>query len=217
MGYQAPPTLPDYSKLIFMLNSSGAQQWNPAVYDILKQLIGAVKQSQDVISNNISEIINTPEVSCCDSPGPPPTTGSPTISRTQSVSGGFSIPQIPFSLNIITGVAGYLILPLTFRVDSTSNGAAGGFQNGALALALKFTGGTAVGAIGGNTVGMSGAPPPHYATSATAGAYAAGDLPHVGEGINLTLPVPGIGTALLPPNDAIGNVIWNVTYVWIRI
>ena len=54
MGFQIPPTLPDYSKLVFMLNSSGVQEWNPAVYDILKNLIAAVGQSQDVITTNIT-------------------------------------------------------------------------------------------------------------------------------------------------------------------
>lgn len=49
MGFQQPPSLPDYSKLLFELNNSGAQKWNPAVYDILKKLIAAVQQSQNVI------------------------------------------------------------------------------------------------------------------------------------------------------------------------
>lgn len=54
MGFQQPPSLPDYSKLTFMLNNSGVQKWNPAVYDILKQLIYAVQQSQNVITNDIA-------------------------------------------------------------------------------------------------------------------------------------------------------------------
>lgn len=55
MPFQPPPTLPDYSKLVFMLNQSGVQKWNPAVYDILKNLIQAVQQSQDVIAPAVAE------------------------------------------------------------------------------------------------------------------------------------------------------------------
>ena len=53
MGYQVSPTLPDYSKLVFMLNNAGVQKWNPAVYDVLKNLIEAVQQSQDVVVNSV--------------------------------------------------------------------------------------------------------------------------------------------------------------------
>jgi len=53
MGFQQPPTLPDYSKLIAQLNSSGMQKVNPPIYEILSRLIQAVGQSQDVIVNNI--------------------------------------------------------------------------------------------------------------------------------------------------------------------
>lgn len=53
MPFQVPPTLPDYKKLTFMLNSSGVQKWNPAMYDILNKLIEAVSQSQDVVVNSI--------------------------------------------------------------------------------------------------------------------------------------------------------------------
>lgn len=52
MGFQQPPTLPDYSKLIQVLNSSGLQLVNPPTYEIISRLIEAVKQSQDVIVNN---------------------------------------------------------------------------------------------------------------------------------------------------------------------
>jgi hypothetical protein len=57
MPFQPSPSLPDYSKLTFMLNSSGVQKWNPAVYDILKNLIAAVQQSQDTIVNNAGDLI----------------------------------------------------------------------------------------------------------------------------------------------------------------
>ncbi len=56
MSFQIPPTLPDYSKLTFMLNSSGVQKWNPDVYNILKNLIFAVQQSQTVVSDSITAI-----------------------------------------------------------------------------------------------------------------------------------------------------------------
>jgi hypothetical protein len=58
MGFQVPPTLPDYSKLTFLLNNTGVQKWNPAVYDILKNLIEAVQQSQNVITDDITNIEN---------------------------------------------------------------------------------------------------------------------------------------------------------------
>jgi hypothetical protein len=59
MGFQEPPTLPDYSKLVFMLNNSGVQKWNPAVYDILKNLIAAVQQSQGtLVDSTIADVVN---------------------------------------------------------------------------------------------------------------------------------------------------------------
>jgi|SRR6185295_4839904 len=58
MGFQQPPTLPDYAKLITSLNESTVQKWNPALYQILKNLIQAVQQSQDVIVNNAADVIN---------------------------------------------------------------------------------------------------------------------------------------------------------------
>lgn len=59
MGFKIPPTLPDYSKLNQVLNSSGMQKVNPPVYEILSRLIQAVQQSQDVIINtSIEEIVN---------------------------------------------------------------------------------------------------------------------------------------------------------------
>lgn len=60
MAFQQPASLPDYSKLVGTLNTSGVQKWNPALYDILKQLIGAVQQSQDVISTNLDTLSNNP-------------------------------------------------------------------------------------------------------------------------------------------------------------
>jgi hypothetical protein len=54
MGFQLPPTLPDYSKLIAQLNSSGMQKVNPPIYEILTRLIQAVSQSQEVITTNIT-------------------------------------------------------------------------------------------------------------------------------------------------------------------
>lgn len=56
MAFQQPASLPDYSKLVSTLATSGVQKWNPALYDILKQLIGAVQQSQDVISTNLDNV-----------------------------------------------------------------------------------------------------------------------------------------------------------------
>lgn len=53
MGFEASPVLPDYSKLIFKLNSGGIQQWNPPVYEVLKALIEAVQQSQQVFQSTI--------------------------------------------------------------------------------------------------------------------------------------------------------------------
>jgi hypothetical protein len=41
--------LAEYQRLKSRLNSSGAQKWNPAVYEILNQLIDFISQSQDVI------------------------------------------------------------------------------------------------------------------------------------------------------------------------
>jgi hypothetical protein len=59
MGFQLPPTLPDYSKLNQVLNSSGMQKVNPPVYEILSRLIQAVQQSQDTfISNVITNTVN---------------------------------------------------------------------------------------------------------------------------------------------------------------
>lgn len=58
MGFQQPPTLPDYSKLITSLNASNVQKWNPELYSIIKQLIQAVDQSQTVITNAPPPITN---------------------------------------------------------------------------------------------------------------------------------------------------------------
>lgn len=57
MPFQQPPTLPDYNKLIAVLNSSGMQKVDPPVYEILSRLIQAVKQSQDVVSQTINNNI----------------------------------------------------------------------------------------------------------------------------------------------------------------
>lgn len=51
MSFQEPPSLPDYSKLTFELNTSGVQKWNPDLYNILKNLIAAVQQSQATLVN----------------------------------------------------------------------------------------------------------------------------------------------------------------------
>lgn len=64
MGFQSPPQLPDYQKLKLTLTNSGVQQWNPAVYQILFNLIDAVSQSQSVITGTtipalISEILTS--------------------------------------------------------------------------------------------------------------------------------------------------------------
>jgi hypothetical protein len=58
MGFQQPPALPDYSKLLTSLNASDVQKWNPPLYNILKLLIQAVGQSQDVITKNAADVIN---------------------------------------------------------------------------------------------------------------------------------------------------------------
>lgn len=50
MSFQVPPTLPDFSKLITSLNASNVQTWNPELHLILKQLIQASGQSQQVIT-----------------------------------------------------------------------------------------------------------------------------------------------------------------------
>jgi hypothetical protein len=58
MGFQQPPTLPDYSKLVTSLNASNVQKWNPELYSIIKQLIQAVDQSQTVITSTPPPVIN---------------------------------------------------------------------------------------------------------------------------------------------------------------
>lgn len=50
MVFKPPTVLPDYSKLTTALNASGVHKWNPELHTILKQLILATQQTQDVIT-----------------------------------------------------------------------------------------------------------------------------------------------------------------------
>ena len=57
MPFQVPPVLPDYSKLVAVLNQSGLQKANPPTYQILLQLIQAVQQSQNaIVGGNVTNI-----------------------------------------------------------------------------------------------------------------------------------------------------------------
>lgn len=59
MGFQIPPTLPDYKKLQIILANSGVQSWNPPIFDILSRLIEAVSQSQNAfVGSAINNIVN---------------------------------------------------------------------------------------------------------------------------------------------------------------
>lgn len=59
MGFQIPPTLPDYKKLQIILANSGVQSWNPPIFDILSRIIEAVGQSQStLVGTTIENIVN---------------------------------------------------------------------------------------------------------------------------------------------------------------
>ncbi len=108
MGFQVPPTLPDYSKLTFMLNNSGVQKWNPAVYDILKNLIAAVQQSQDTfVSTTIEEITN--EV-INNIPAPIPTPGI--LSVNFAIDEGQMQILHSSPITLVVGVANKVIVPI---------------------------------------------------------------------------------------------------------
>ncbi len=85
MGFQLPPTLPDYNKLTAQLNSSGFQKVNPPVYEILSRLIQAVSQSQDVISTNIADIPSSVIVSPTGALSGDGTSGSPLAVKVDGV------------------------------------------------------------------------------------------------------------------------------------
>lgn len=59
MAFTAPPNLPDYKKLKTILNQSGIQSSNSALFDILVKLIDAVGQSQDVVTKTLLPAIST--------------------------------------------------------------------------------------------------------------------------------------------------------------
>ena len=211
MGFQIPPTLPDYSKLVFMLNSSGVQEWNPAVYDILKNLIEAVKQSQGVINNTVTKITSAPiPVSCCDAAGIGPTTPSgPQLSRPFSVSGSFPMPTTGINQPIVAGYPGYLVMPLTFSIVAASNGK--GYQGGTIPLIIQYSDNSAQFIIGGNTLGLTPGVRIHQ------GSTTGNNTIEVKVGLGINVAIGAIPTEFPPPDDAKGLVTWTVTYMWIKV
>ena len=211
MGYQTPPTLPDYSKLVFMLNSSGVQEWNPAVYDILKNLIEAVKQSQGVINNTVTKITSAPiPVSCCDAAGLDPTTpGGLQLSRLYSVSGKFSLPTTAFNTTVVNGYPGYLIMPLKFDLIAGSNGKT--YQGGTSALALKYSDNTNQFIIGAISLGLTAG------VRIIQGTATGNNTIEAKAGLGMNVVIGAIPSEFVPPNDGVGLVTWTFTYMWIKV
>lgn len=185
MGFQLPPTAPDFTKLLNTLNNSGVQKWNPPIYEILKTFITTAQQSQQYITNNATPFsLVTSPTGALNGDG---TTANPlavkvdgsTISingsnQLVSLGAGISIFSATLSLTIaqvqsldtvfvqiVPGIANKIIWPLAVKSTVVMSGATGYAFTTSATLVYNTTGTTAV----------TGAFPVAFATGAGNGTW----------------------------------------------